>query len=106
MKLIITLKEASEKCDIVDFCAATCIDFDQLDQISDDAEFTLDIDDAEFLGLTDFKEEIKDRNEFPVYAIQNYLIDLQSGKFGAPTMEQLQEAGVLHHLLETHQKEK
>ena len=51
IKIIVTLQYAIEKCDVIDFCAATGIDFYKLDQIPEDKEFTLSAEDAEFLGL-------------------------------------------------------
>lgn len=46
--------------------------------------------------MTDKQEALKNVKE----AIQNYLMALQGGKLGEPSIEDLNSAGILHRFLE------
>lgn len=73
------------------------------DEVSAGYTFNDEYGDCDFCN--DWISDIEGRNEHISISearelIEEYLIDLQSGKFGIPTIEELQNAGNLHRILE------
>ena len=48
---------------------------------------------------------VKDANEVLVDLLQHHCLMVQSGKFGIPTLEDLQFVGILHRAIEQHNEE-
>ena len=62
----------------------------------------MDIDTTE-TGMQ-VKEILRDKEKselFLRFVLEEYLFNLQTGKLGIPTMEKLNNAGILHQFLET-----
>ena len=54
--------------------------------------------------LSEMKVSKENRQKLLISVIQKYLEDLQNGRLGTPTLNDLQSAGILHRFLEEQDK--